>query len=349
MKATITPAERRATMKARKTRLRPGAVAIAGVVTVLFFMLCIVPQASFAAEKVKLRFNWKVGAPQVVYYLADEKGWFQKEDLDVEMTLGTGSMDSVKLTAASEFDLAEAAASALLKGLAKDLPLKATAMIYQENPTVFMVLESSDIKVLKDIVGKKVGIRPTGAVFPEYLALLKINNIDRASVEEVVIGTGDAPLFVGQIDVLPNYVQEKPRYEKQYGKKLRLIKFGDYGLNLYTTAIIATDDTVSKRPEMIKKFIKVVSMTWDYIANGHQEEAVDSLVKKYPELNRQGLLEELGIFLTLSINADTAKNGWGYMTADRWASTIKALRDQDIIQSDVDPAQCFTNKFISKN
>jgi NitT/TauT family transport system substrate-binding protein len=301
-----------------------------------------------AAEKVNLRFNWKVGAPQVVYFLAQEKGWFQEQDLEVDMTLGTGSMDSVKLTAAGEFDLAEASAGALLKGLTKGLPLKAVAMIYQDSPTVFMVLESSSIKTLKDIVGKKVGVRPAGAVFPEYLALLKINNIDRSKIEEVVIGTGDAPLFVGQIDVLPNYVQEKPRYEQKYKKSLRLIKFKDYGLNLYTTAIIAQKETIEKRPDMVAKFIKVVSRTWDYIADGHETEAVDALVKKYPELNRQGLINELAIFLGLSINKETKQNGWGYMTLPRWEQTINTLRAQNILKKDVDPKTCFTDAFIVK-
>lgn len=321
---------------------------VAVLAAVAFLMLSFASPASYAAEKVKIRFNWKVGAPQVVYFLADEKGWFKEKGLEVETTLGTGSMDSVKLTTAGEFDLAEASAGALLKAVAKDMPLKATAMIYQDSPTVFMVLESSDIKTLKDIAGKRVGIRPAGAVFPEYLALLKINHIDRAAIKEVVIGTGDAPLFVGQIDVLPNYIQEKPRYEKKFGKKLRLIKFMDYGLNLYTTAIIAADQTIQDRPEMIRKFIAVVSKSWAYIADGHQEEAVDALVKKYPELNRQGLLEELDIFLPLSITDGTKKNGWGVMTRDQWASTINILRAQDILKEDVAPDKCYTNQFISK-
>ncbi|MBW1999362.1 MAG: ABC transporter substrate-binding protein [Deltaproteobacteria bacterium] len=325
---------------------------LAGVIvliTIAMFSVSGGIDVGSAAEKVKIRFNWKVGAPQVVYFLAKEKGWFQEKGLDVEMTLGTGSMDSVKLTAAGEFDLAEASAGALLKGLTKGLPLQAVAMIYQDSPTVFMVLETSDIKTLKDIEGKRVGIRPAGAVFPEYLALLKINNIDRSRIKEVVIGTGDAPLFVGQIDVLPNYVQEKPRYERKYGKKLRLLKFKDYGLNLYTTAIIAKTSTISRRPEMINKFINVVSRGWGYIAEGHQEEAVDALVKKYPELNRQGLLEELDIFLGLSITDETKKNGWGYMTLSRWAKTIDTLRAQGILKKDIDPAKCFTSSFISRN
>jgi len=322
---------------------------VIGFVTVFLFTFCAVPQSSHAAERVKIRFNWKVGAPQVVYFLANQKGWFQEKGLNVEMTLGTGSMDSVKLTAVGEFDLAEASAGALLKGLTKGLPLQAVAMIYQDSPSCFMVLETSEIKTLKDIVGKRVGIRPAGAIFPEYLALLKINHIDRSRVKEVVIGTGDAPLFVGQIDVLPNYIQEKPRYERKFGKKLRLLRFKDYGLNLYVTAIIAKRSTIADRPEMIKKFVSVVSRGWNYIADNHEEEAVDALLEKYPELNRQGLLDELNIFLGLTANQDTKRNGWGYMTLQRWQETISTLRAQDVLKKDVDPALCFTNAFVSEN
>ncbi len=335
-------------MKQTKHGLNFGVGKIFGIIVLSLFVIGLISGISYAANtKVKIRFNWKVGAPQVVYYLANEKGWFQEKGLDVEMTLGTGSMDSVKLTAAGQFDLAEASSGALLKGLTKGLPLKATAMIYQDSPTVFMVLESSDIHVLKDIVGKRVGIRPAGAVFPEYQALLNLNHIDRSKIKEVIIGTGDAPLFVGKIDVLPNYVQEKPRYERKYGKKLRLIKFKDYGLNLYTTAIIATEKTITNRPEMVKTFLEVVSKSWAYIADNNQEEAVDALVKKYPELNRQGLIEELGIFLSLSMNEGTKKNGWGYMTLQRWESTVNTLYDQGILKKSINPAACYSPEFIS--
>jgi NitT/TauT family transport system substrate-binding protein len=299
------------------------------------------------AEDVKFRLNFKPAAPHAVYYLAKEKGWFQEAGINIQITPGTGSTDSVKLTAAGQFELAEAAASSLIVGKAQDIPTRAVAMIYQQSPTMLMTLESSGIKTLKDLIGKRIGVRYQGAVYPEYVALLKKNEIDRAQLKEIQIGIGETPLFVGQVDALSNYVQEAPRFEKQFGKKLNIIRFTDYGVNFYATAIIASDSTVEKKPEMIKKFVSTVAKTWKYIET-HQEEAVNALVKAVPELEKEALLTELKIFMPLMRNEVTDRNGWGYMLKERWATDINYFLDQEVIKKRIDPDPCFTNAFISK-
>jgi NitT/TauT family transport system substrate-binding protein len=299
------------------------------------------------AEDVNFRLNFKPAAPHVVYYLAKEKGWFQDAGINIQITPGTGSTDSVKLTAAGQFELAEAAASSLIVGKAQDIPTRAVAMIYQQSPTMLMTLESSGIKTLKDLIGKRIGVRYQGAVYPEYVALLKKNEIDRAQLKEIQIGIGETPLFVGQVDALSNYVQEAPRFEKQFGKKLNVIRFTDYGVNFYATAIIASDSTVEKKPEMIKKFVSTVARTWKYIET-HQEEAVNALVKAVPELEKEALLTELKIFMPLMRNEVTDRNGWGYMLKERWATDINYFLEQEVIKKRIDPEPCFTNAFISK-
>ncbi len=311
---------------------------------ILFFVSL---QSMASAEDVAFRLNFKPAAPHVVYYLGKEKGWFQEAGLNLQITPGTGSTDSVKLTAAGQFDLAEAAASSLIIGRAQGIPVKAVAMIYQQSPTMLMTLESSGIKTLKDLVGKRIGVRYQGAVYPEYVALLKKNGIDRSQLKEIQIGIGETPLFVGQVDALSNYVQEAPRFEKQFGKKLNIIRFTDYGVNFYATAIIAADSTVEKKPEMIRKFTSTVVRTWKYVET-HQEEAVDALVKAIPELDKAALLTELKTFMPLMRNEVTDRNGWGYMVKERWETDINYFFDQEVIKKKVDAESCYTNAFISK-
>lgn len=312
----------------------------------ILMLLCLSSIAS--AEDVAFRLNFKPAAPHVVYYLGKDKGWFQEAGINLQIAPGTGSTDSVKLSAAGQFDLAEAAASSLIVGRAQDIPVRAAAMIYQQSPTMLMTLESSGIKTLKDLIGKQIGVRYQGAVYPEYVALLKKNGIDRSQLKEIQIGIGETPLFVGQVDALSNYVQEAPRFEKQFGKKLNIIRFTDYGVNFYATAIITAESTLQKKPELIKKFVSTVAKTWKYIET-HQQEAVDALVKAVPELtDKEALLTELKIFMPLMRNEVTDKNGWGYMVKDRWQTDINYFFDQEVIKKKVDADSCFTNAFISK-
>lgn len=315
----------------------------ASVLSVLF--LATLPAA--AAENIAFRLNFKPAAPHAVYYLGKEKGWFREADIDLQVTPGTGSTDSVKLTAAGQFDLAEAAASSLIIGRARDIPVKAVTMIYQESPTILMALETSGIKTLKDLVGKRIGVRYQGAVYPEFVALLKKNGIDRSQVKEVQIGVGETPLFVGQVDVLSNYMQEIPRFEQQFGKKLNVIRFTDYGVNFYATSIIASESSIQSKPETIRRFVGTVARTWKYIET-HQEEAIDALVKAFPEMNKAALLTELKIFMPLMKSAVTEKNGWGAMETARWETDITHFYQQDVIKKKIDADLCFTNAFVGR-
>jgi NitT/TauT family transport system substrate-binding protein len=311
-------------------------------------ILCLLSIQSIAsAEDVAFRLNFKPAAPHVVYYLAKEKGWFQEAGINLQITPGTGSTDSVKLTAAGQFDLAEAAASSLIVGRTQEIPVKAAAMIYQQSPTMLMVLESSGIKTLKDLLGKRVGVRYQGAVYPEYTALLKKNGIDRSQLKEIQIGIGETPLFVGQVDALSNYVQEAPRFEKQFGKKLNILLFRDYGVNFYATAIITSESTAQKKPEMIKKFVSTVARTWKYVET-HQEEAVNALVKVFPEMEKEAVVTELKIFMPLMKNEVTDKNGWGYMVKERWDTDINYFLEQEVIKKKVDAEACYSNAFIGR-
>jgi NitT/TauT family transport system substrate-binding protein len=315
------------------------------VAILILFLLSLASVAS--AEDVAFRLNFKPAAPHVVYYLAKEKGWFQEAGINLQITPGTGSTDSVKLTAAGQFDLAESAASSMIVGRAQDIPVKAAAMIYQQSPTMLMVLESSGIKTLKDLVGKRIGVRYQGAVYPEYVALLKKNGIDKSQVKEIQIGIGETPLFVGQVDALSNYVQEAPRFEKQFGKKLNIIRFTDYGVNFYGTAIITSESTAQKKPELIRKFVSTVARTWKYVET-HQEEAVNALGKVFPEMDKEALVTELKIFMPLMKSAVTDKEGWGYMVKERWETDINFFFDQEVIKKRVDVDSCYSNAFITK-
>src|SRR5690349_25115991 len=63
--------------------------------------------ASYAADPVKIRFvlNWKYQGPQAWFFVAQDKGYFKAEGLDVQMDQGEASGAAVTRVASKAYDM----------------------------------------------------------------------------------------------------------------------------------------------------------------------------------------------------------------------------------------------------
>ena len=63
--------------------------------------------AAHAADPVKIRFilNWKYQGPQAWFFVAQDKGYFKAEGLDVQMDQGEGSGAAVTRVASKAYDI----------------------------------------------------------------------------------------------------------------------------------------------------------------------------------------------------------------------------------------------------
>ncbi|MBK9923653.1 MAG: ABC transporter substrate-binding protein [Anaerolineales bacterium] len=161
-------------------------------------------------DEVKLRLNWQPGAEHVAYYLASEKGYYKDAGMNVEIIVGSGSGDSVKLLATGDVDFSLAAGANVIQGVSSGMPIKVIGVIYQDDPTSFTVLDGKGITKLEDLIGKKIGVALNSSTYPEYLALLKRNGIDQSQVTEVPVNFGIEPLLTGQIDAFPGFLTQIP-------------------------------------------------------------------------------------------------------------------------------------------
>ena len=56
--------------------------------TVLSLCMALLPAAAMAQTKIKMVLNWKYEGPQAWFFLAQDKGYFKEEGLDVEFDQG---------------------------------------------------------------------------------------------------------------------------------------------------------------------------------------------------------------------------------------------------------------------
>ena len=99
----------------------------------------LITPANAQTTKLKLVLNWKYQGPQGMFFLADDRGYFKEEGLEVTLDQGNGSGAGVPLVANGTYDAAFGDVNALIELAARkpeDAPIAVYVMFNQPPFTV---------------------------------------------------------------------------------------------------------------------------------------------------------------------------------------------------------------------
>ena len=108
-----------------------------------------------AADKVIFVTDYGLYGRHAYYFVAMEKGYYARENLEIEIVRSPGSANTIKQVANGTAQFGFADAFAVVLGRANDdIPVKLVAMIYPKPPHAVYVLKDSGIATPKDFEGK---------------------------------------------------------------------------------------------------------------------------------------------------------------------------------------------------
>src|SRR6516165_5133690 len=198
------------------------------------------PGAAAEASKLKLVLNWKYQGPQGLFFLAEDRGYFKAEGIDVTIDQGSGSGAAPILVANGTYDAGFGDINALI-GLAgrkpEDAPI-AVYVMFNQPPFTVAVKAESPIKSPKDFEGRTLGGAANDGALKLFPALAKIARFDASKVNITTIAPNlrEQMLMRGQVDGVFGYVNTILFSAKLMGvdpaKELRWVNYGDYGMDL---------------------------------------------------------------------------------------------------------------------
>ena len=207
--------------------------------------------------------------------------------------------------------------------VSQDLPIQVFATGLQQHPYTFFSLKKNPIRTPKDMVGKKIGIQSTGMVL--LRALLAKNKIDEKAMTIIPIGSDMTPLLTGQVDTVTGWLTNTSAL-KPLGADRVDMRLWDTGVHLYALPYYAHVDTIRQRPELLQRFLRATARGWAY-ANKNRDQAVDLLIKEYPNLNGPDERIAVDSLMSFAYNDLTNKGGWGTMDKAVWQEQIKQYAD----------------------
>ena len=128
---------------------------------VLAFVLGSWSQPARAEDKVVLQLDWLPTGEHAAYFAGLQRGFFRDAGIDLSITRGYGSGDTVNKVAAGAAKFGVADLGSVLAGRAQQsVPVKSIAAVYTYSPHSMFVLRSSGIKGFKDLAGKRIAVSP---------------------------------------------------------------------------------------------------------------------------------------------------------------------------------------------
>jgi len=138
-----------------KRRILMQAVAAAALATTL-----AAPAFAQTKDKVVLMLNWYVYSEHAPFFLGKEKGFYDAENIELEIQEGRGSGVTAQAVAAGSATFGYIDVPTMIKIAAKGAPIRAVGVALQVSPMSVMGFADKNIKTPHDIVGKTVAMTP---------------------------------------------------------------------------------------------------------------------------------------------------------------------------------------------
>jgi len=212
-----------------------------------------------AADKITFVTDFGYNGRHAYYFVALEKGYYARQNLDVQIVRGQGSADAVKQVAAGTAQIGFADTAAVILGRGNDqIPVKLVAIVYAKPPHAIYVLKESGIAKPKDLEGKKVADTAFSAVPKLFDAYAKAADIDASKVTWLVAAADTLPgmLTTGRADGIGQFTVGEPLLTKAAApKQVLALAYADVGLDLYGNGIIASDGLIKSNPDLVRRFV----------------------------------------------------------------------------------------------
>ncbi|CQR47961.1 Putative thiamine biosynthesis protein [Paraliobacillus sp. PM-2] len=298
-------------------------------------------------EKVTMVLDWTPNTNHTGLYVAESKGYFEEEGLDVEITLpGESGADQVVASGKAAFGIS--AQEQITEARTQDIPIVSIAAIIQHNTSGFASPVDKNITSPADFAGKTYG----GWGAPVESAVIdSLMKQEGGSVEDVnIVNMGNTDFFTAvkrDIDFAWIYYGWTGVEAELRGMELNMQYLTDYSDKLdYYTPVITTNETmIQDHSKMVEKFIRAVSKGYQF-AIDNPEKAADLLIEAVPDLDAE-LVKASQEWLSPKYQADARK--WGIQDIEVWENYASWMYENGLLDEELDAEEAFTNEFLPES
>ena len=300
-------------------------------------------------ETVTVELDWYPNANHSGIFVAQDQGYFDEENLDVDVRPPADPALVAQIVASNERDFGIFYQTDTLLARNEGLPIVALKAIVQRPLNSLMALESSGIARPSDLKGKKVGYPGIEWNVKMLGTMLESDGLTLDDVETVDIGWALwETLASGTVDaIIGAYWSHESILLEQKGYPVTVIYPEDYGVPQYYEMMLVTSERMlEERPDAVERFVRGFTKGYEYGLDDPQG-AIDILLELNPEQEEIEDIERPSIDLLTDQAWLADETGeFGTMTEARWRSVAQFMKEQGEIDANLDESEAWTDEFL---
>jgi len=279
------------------------------------------------------------------WMLAQSRGYYAQEGLKVNFVVAKGGVDVAKQVGAGNAQIGGAIGDTPIIARAQGVPVKAVAVLGGRSLTQLVVHDGKGINGPKDLKGKTITTMAyQDTTFFALQGMLASAGLTKADVDAQAAGpAGVWQLFAaGKADAMaavPDWIVSA----EQAGAKVKIFSSDDYFKSM-AQAILVSDDTIQKNPELVRKLVRAT-------LKGMQDIMKDpaAAARDYANAVPQHKGKEAGVeavFKLYNTYVYPGQKVLGAIDPTRLAAVQKFYVKEGIVGKEVPLADLYTNQFV---
>lgn len=286
-----------------------------------FFVLC--SSVANAADKITLQLKWHHQFQFAGYYAAKSKGFYQQENLDVNIVEGGGDVSPLEqvLIGAAQYGISD---SDILLARMNRKPVVVIASIFQHSPYVLLSLREKKIESPKDLIGKRIMLsNDQGAT--QFKAMMEKEGISCELVTILPHSWNLQDLIKGNVDVISAYATVEPVQLEAMGYQPSILSNQKYGVDFYGDILFTNEREIAEHPARVDAFLRATKKGWAY-AFAHPEE-ISRLITGMEGVSENGITHDMLLKEASAMEPYVLSDvvELGHMNIERWESIAKTL------------------------
>ena len=284
-------------------------------------------------EKVSLQLQWLDQFQFAGYYMAKEKGFYKDVGLDVKIKkFGPGIMPIDEVVSKKATYGIGRSSLIIDKSHGKNIVL--LAAIFQSSPEILLARKDSNIKTVKDFVGKKVMMTPDAFGSVPLRAMISQSGVSIVNMIKKKHSFNINDLIDKKTDLMASYISNEPYLLKEKGVAYTIFDPKDYGFDFYSDILFTSADEIRDHRQRAINFTEASLKGWEY-AFSHIDETTALILKKYntQKKSKAALIFEANALKNL---ADFGQADFGHISREKLEKITTVYNVMGLLKNTID-------------
>jgi NitT/TauT family transport system substrate-binding protein len=288
--------------------------------------------AAEAATYLRFTLDRRLDGSSVPFALAQSRGLYRAENLEVATTAAHTSADALTRLAKGDSDIAVVDFNELIRyrDNGNQAALKAVFILHNENGYAIVARRSRGVDSVSDLQGKTLGVAEGDLAIRMWPAVAKRIGIDATKIKLEKIGAAvrEPMLSAGQVDAVSGMTYASALNVRDRGvpeSDLVVIRFADFGDRSYGRALVVNPAFAAANPEAVSAFLRAV-VEAIRLAVRDPARATDDVMSQMDGGTRELELERARTVLRDNIvTPDVKRDGLGAISRERFDASLEQI------------------------